>query len=86
MTLRRPNEAPLFSERAAVAQHQLRGGQSLGEVHHFVPVASRECTAIGDTGVVPVVLGEPESSHVLDTVECDAARHAVPSTVIVDRA
>ena len=34
---------------------------------------------------VPGIIGEPEASHVLDTVKRDATGHAVSTTLVVDR-
>src|SRR3954469_19617946 len=79
------DEAAFLGESAAVPQDELRLREALRELEHLVAVAPRKGSAIGDAGVVPGIVGEPEPSHILDTVEGDATGHAVSTTLVFDR-
>src|SRR3954471_3043808 len=82
--LAQADEAALLSEGAAVAEDKLGRRKTPRELEHFIAIPARKGTTIRYPGVVPGIIGKPETTHVLDTVEGDAARHAVPATLIVD--
>ena len=75
---------PVFG--VPVRSKALNGHDSLLSIVQMpggVPVGT---LAIGEAGVVPVFLREPQASNELDAVEGDAAGHRVAAAEVLDRA
>src|SRR5581483_3770840 len=67
-------KAPLFGHRAMIAVDKIVSGQLLRECQRIVRRAAAKCRAIGNPGIVPCRLGEPEAPDILDAVMRDAQR------------
>ena len=82
--LAQAGETALLGEGAPVAEHQLLRRQASCQRQRLVARATRQRAAVGNSVVVPRLVGEPEVPDVLDAVEHDLAGHVEPTAVVLE--
>src|SRR5258708_6357141 len=78
------HEAAFLRKRAAIAEEDLLGRQAAGERQRFFPGASRKRATVGQAGVVPALVSEPEATHVLDAIERNATGDVETPAVVLE--
>ena len=81
----KPDEPALFRQRPPIPQQNVLLREPASERECLLARPTGECSAVGQTGVIPRLVGEPEPSDVLDAVEHDAAAHVEASAVVIER-